>query len=470
MEKEEILELINAGFAPELIELEFNVPLEKINKYISQEEKRKAAEAENQKAAQLKKQHDDKKRSTANTPKKQRNVLDILRQNYRRVMSNQALEISPTAEISTYKKPTEAEQDRVNQAIAKLQDQATAISKMSSSEKREKRTTLINMLNELKSINSLPKTIEQLKELQKIFDSRNLENLSTSHDDKINLKLSKTRKSIIEELATVIEQMASQTSDFEELLNLSKQLPTSGLNFSNFHAGSIKNRLDNRISQLRNAQIMYNIRNNVSPEVESILKSIADNTFDLNTARETISKEAQKRVDSAPKTKFALTKERQEKQVEIQIRTIIAEQGKKYPISDPEATINNLMLLFAEKNMENSFAKVVENLTSQEKYEEAKELCKKYISRPSFDEAEAPMSKRARQAYKEVVLVQIGNMITEQIKKPSNPEEDKVFMELLEQRIQKERLSLNQIVIGITASGNKKITLNDIWYTNTKQK
>ena len=47
MSKEEILELINAGFAPELIELEFNVPLEKINKYIKQEEKRK----EGQKAA-----------------------------------------------------------------------------------------------------------------------------------------------------------------------------------------------------------------------------------------------------------------------------------------------------------------------------------------------------------------------------------------------------------------------------------
>ena len=55
MSKEEILELINAGFAPELIELEFNVPLEKINKYIKQEEKRKEEEANTQKATVQKK-------------------------------------------------------------------------------------------------------------------------------------------------------------------------------------------------------------------------------------------------------------------------------------------------------------------------------------------------------------------------------------------------------------------------------
>jgi len=58
MSKEEILELINAGFAPELIELEFNVPLEKINKYIKQEEKRKEEEANAQKAAVQKKSQD----------------------------------------------------------------------------------------------------------------------------------------------------------------------------------------------------------------------------------------------------------------------------------------------------------------------------------------------------------------------------------------------------------------------------
>ena len=57
----------------------------------------------------------------------------------------------------------------------------------------------------------------------------------------------------------------------------------------------------------------------------------------------------------------------------------------------------------------------MENLTSQKKYNEAKELCSKYISRKSFDEEESSMSKRARRSYKDVVLIQIGNMITEQL-------------------------------------------------------
>lgn len=65
MSKEEILELINAGFAPELIELEFNVPLEKINKYIKQEEKRKEEEANTQKAT-VQKNHRMKKKREKN--------------------------------------------------------------------------------------------------------------------------------------------------------------------------------------------------------------------------------------------------------------------------------------------------------------------------------------------------------------------------------------------------------------------
>ena len=54
------------------------------------------------------------------------------------------------------------------------------------------------------------------------------------------------------------------------------------------------------------------------------------------------------------------------------------------------------MALFSERDKENSFVKVVENLTSQKKYNEAKELCSKYISRKSFDEEESSMSKTSK--------------------------------------------------------------------------
>ncbi len=487
MSKEEILELINAGFAPELIELEFNVPLEKINKYIKQEEKRKEEEANTQKATVQKKSQDEEKKrkelktskpahpiNTSNTSKKQptnnKNTLDILRQNFKKFVSNESMSDSNTTTSSNYKVPTELEQDKVNQAITKIKSNSEAISQMTPTERREKRTTLENMISDFKSIIKVPKTMEQLQALHNYFQSRDLENLATSHDDKINQRLAKVRKTIAEELATVIEQVANQTSDIDELLYLSKQIPAFERNNSHFYTSAIKNRLDSRISQLRTAQTMYNMRNNVSPEIENILQSIANNTFDLQTARNAISQEAQRRVDSAPNTRFALTKERQEKQVEIQIRTIISEQGHKYPITNPGAAITNLMALFSERDKENSFVKVVENLTSQKKYNEAKELCSKYISRKSFDEEESSMSKRARRSYKDVVLIQIGNMITEQLQKPSNPEQDKIFMDLLEEHIQKERLSLNQIILGTTASGSKKITLDNIWYTNTKQK
>lgn len=454
MSKEEILELINAGFAPELIELEFNVPIEKINKYIKQEEKRK------EKAKKLKPTKTEA--SPTVTKKEKTNNLDILRKNYNKLTSTHTSESE-----STYQQPTEEEQAKANTIIKNLQNNLKSIKQMQASQRKEKRQTLSQMIAELKVFFQSPKSIDQLHQIRAIFQSTELENLAISRDDKINLKLTKTRKNIDEELSLLIEQMANQTNDLDELNALYKKIPLAIHGNNTLLANSTRTKLESKMTQLRTAKTMYNIRNNISPEIEDLLRSISDNTFDLEVARKTIAKEAQRRVDNSPKTTFAIPLDRQKRQVEIQISTLISEQGTKYPITNPGLAINNLMQLFSERDKENSFRRVIENLNSQRKYDEAKELCSKYIVKRSFDSEEPSMSKTARSLYRNVILTQIGNMIMDQVRKPSNREEDTTFMNLLEEKMSKERITPAQIVIDITPGG-KKIYLKDIWYTNTR--
>lgn len=480
MNKDEILELIDAGFDPELIELEFGVPIEKINKFIKQEEKRK--DDERKQAEETKRQEQEKEnlkkkpteaqktnisRPVQSKPKSSTNHLDVLRKNYAKLT---AQTVPNDETLPRYIPPTEAEEATVDEVIKKLQTNLDSIKKLQLSERKEKRQLLVQMIASLKEISKTPKTLNQFQQIRTIFQSPELENLATSRTDNINSHLSKTRRTILEDLSKVVEQISNHTSDLDELLYLSKQIPTSERSTPHLYTSSIKNRIESRISQLRNAQIMYNMRNNVSSEIEDILRSIADNTFDLETAKQAIAIETQRRIDNAPKTKFALSRERHQQQVEIQIRMIISEQGKKYPITNPGLAINNLMQLFSERTKENSFSRVIENLISQGKYDEAKELCSKYIVKKKYDEEEPSMSKTARTLHKNVTLTQIGDMVSEQIQKPSNKEQDDIFISLLEDRMARERITPHQIVIGTAPSG-KKITLKDVWYTDIiKQK
>lgn len=69
MDKKEILELIDNGFNPEILALEFNVPIEKINKYLEQEKQKQVR----------------KTVQTSKAPRrliKKQNQMDILRENY----------------------------------------------------------------------------------------------------------------------------------------------------------------------------------------------------------------------------------------------------------------------------------------------------------------------------------------------------------------------------------------------------
>jgi len=466
MDKEEVLELINLGFKPELIELEFGIPQEKIREYIDEQnnEKIKATQPEVKSKATTVETKKNKKKKTpiVKSPAKSQKQtrLDKIRIKYNETFSKEyRIEI----ETPNLPLPTQEDEETINKLIEKLKSQAQELENSSNSEKKQ---ILVSILKDIQSAEKTPRTLDQEKQINSLLENAAFKNISFSREDKTKFKLAKAKQESDVSIARIIEFLASKTDDLQTLEQLQKQLPKI-LYTTNIYIDAIRGRLSNRITQIRTQTAINNIRNNIHPEIEEIIKDIANGTFNLSKAKKAISEEATRRVNAAPKSHFALTKEKQERQVMIQLRTVLSEKGEKYPIQDIEAAMQTLSSLSPEFNNGVILRIIVENLISQNKFEIAKQICNQSIQKRSFDTPESELSKSARSLKKQIVLSEIGSMIINQINnQDSTPEEDDAFMNLLEANLEKEKIKLSQIQLGQNQSGTKKIYLSDVWYTN----
>lgn len=511
MNREEVLELIELGFEPELINLEFGVPIEKIKKFIEQDKETREKKAEAEAKAKLPESvetSEDKKVAdtiTVVTPKEtvpkqpkpeiehrpksqakmhqtQRNVqntslpqrrvsqvrgrtshtarLETIRKKYQSVY---AVNPESSENLVEIKKPTPEQEQQINEVIDTVEKKSKQFDTLTAS--RDKKDLLYSILDDVQSIANLPKTLPQLVTLNKLLSEQKFENIILVRNQKPNAKLNRSRKLISTQLHQLVDDLTLRTTDLSELRALQQALVSSRLRSGvDIFANATRSRVESKIGKLQAQAAMDNIRNNVSPEIQGLVHDIANDSFEAEKARAIIESEAKRRVDAAPKNRFALTQERQAKQVEIQIRTLISEQGDKYPIQNPGNAMNSLMTLSPDLTKDNAFRIVMENLIAQGKTQTAQDLCDKYIMVRKFGVEETNISKTARQLKRKIIFSQIGNMVLEQIKKPSDSEEDDIFMDMLESRLTAEKIPLSQIDIGRTQNGVKKITLADIWY------
>lgn len=465
MNKEEVLELINLGFEPKLIELEFGIPQEKIKEYINQsnnpvtkeiqiETKAKTPTVETRKP---KKENAPIAKSHLRLPKQTR--LDKIRIKYNEAFSKEYNKETQTPNLQL---PSQEDEEKINELIEKFKKQCQKLGNLSNSEKKQ---ILLSLLSNIQSTEKIPRTLEQEKQINILLENKVFENLLFAREDKTNIKLAKAKRESEIRIAQIIEFLSSKTNDLQTLDHLQKQLPK--VLHNNMYVNAVRSRLSNRITQIRTQVAINNMRNNVHPEIEEIIQDIANGTFDLSKAQKAISEEASRRVNAAPKSQFALTKEKQERQVMIQIRTILSEKGEKYPIKDIETAISALSSLSPEFNNDVVLRIIIENLISQNKFGKAKQICEQNIQLRKFDTPESELSKSARNLKKQIILSEIGSMIIDQINNQnSTPEEDEAFMNLLEANLEKEKIKLSQIQLGQNQSGTKKIYLSDVWYTN----
>ena len=143
------------------------------------------------------------------------------------------------------------------------------------------------------------------------------------------------------------------------------------------YVGAVKSRIGNKILKINQKIIFDRIRNDVPTDIAFIIMEIANGTLDIEIANEIIDKEAQKRVEEKPKTRFSLTEEQEKKQILIQIRTVLMEQPEQYHIENPTVTIKQMQKLCGG-DLEQSIRIVVNNLIYSKDFERAKEVCDRF--------------------------------------------------------------------------------------------
>ena len=222
--------------------------------------------------------------------------------------------------------------------------------------------------------------------------------------------------------------------------------------------------IENKILKINQQKAIDKIRNDVPENVELIIKSLAKGTLDINKADQIIEKEAEKRIESKSKNKFALTKEQEKNQILMQIRTGLMEKSEQYNIENPEKTI----MLMEELNngkIELAVRTVVKNLINRKEFEKAKEVCKKFSSK----DKESSLSIYIRDLKKKIRNNEIGDFVLRGINMKGTPEEKSKFIELIEKGIRQKNINLDAVPLGKSQDGLKNITLADIW-TDEKER
>lgn len=439
MNEEEIIELVRYGCDPELIAFEFDVPINEIKETINAEAKKTFLNRESK--------------------------MNKIRVKY----FNQYYSYDSNDGNVASMEPTPQEEKNVQEVIDYLKREQENIENMSDFNRK----AILNvMLKELKILDTTNSTLEQTEEIKKMIDRDEFKNISKKRGEKCAREFYLRKRRVEKRYSQLIEEKAKKTTDIKELIELKKKI-TPEMARENLLISNIKGRIENKITTINSKVMQYEMRNNVSPEIRGIVIDIAEGTLNMQEAQQTILKEAHKRVEEAKKAtngRVALSEQQYERQIAIQIRTLLSEKGNDYRIKDVK---NSMQVLseFPEKiPSSQAFRVVVDNLASQEKFKQAIDLCNSNISRMTFEGGETLISQAARSKKREIALKQIGSMIKEKIENKVSDEDDQMFMSLLERRLENEKIRLDAIQIGKDSSQTKSIRLSDIWYEKNREK
>lgn len=442
-EIEEIKQIIKKGFDLELISFELDIPIEELKKYKDEIER-------NNNLSKTKKHNEkeiiDKKNIKAHSK------MQKMREKY-----NQIFFTDNKKEINL---PNVSKQqiELINSVITEIEKN---IRELKSQPKAEIRKKVGTILTELNKIESYPLTVEQSEKLYILMKSKDLEKLNLKSTDKIDTYINKKRKMVIKKLAKSIDIAQSQTENLEELKNLQRKLTMEMAQKNPILVGSVISKIENKILKINQQKALYRIRNSISNDIEYIIKELANGTLDKEKAIKIIEEEARKRIESREKTKFSLTEEQEKKQIIIQIKTLLMENPQKYSIKNPEATIIQIQELCGGEQ-EQAIRTVVNNFIEIKNFEKAKEICNKYSNKDN----RITFQKFIRSLRNQIKKAEIGDLVLKGLNVTGN--EERIYFELIEKGLNTGNVKLNDIYLGKTQDGLRKIYLSDIWENQEK--
>ena len=409
MESNEIKELIKKGFDLELISFELDIPIEEV--------KRLKLELEAERENNFTKQYDNER--IINDEIKNANLkMQQIRRRYRKIFFK-SNKIDTEQTINLQKQNDEL----VNSAILEIEKIEEILKNNEGHSQKEIKELSKTIITELNKIEEYQLTVEQAEKLYYLINSKTLKEIELGNNEKkYNYRMSRNRKIILRKLTEAIDLVQSQTEEVEELKKLERKLTFEIQKNNQILIGTVKSKIENKILKINQQKAIDKIRNDVPENVELIIKSLAKGTLDINKADQIIEKEAEKRIESKLKNKFALTKEQEKNQILMQIRTGLMEKSEQYNIENPEKTI----MLMEELNngkIELAVRTVVKNLINRKEFEKAKEVCKKFSSK----DKESSLSIYIRDLKKEIRNNEIGDFVLRGINMKGTPEEKSKF-------------------------------------------
>lgn len=247
----------------------------------------------------------------------------------------------------------------------------------------------------------------------------------------------------------------------EELKQLSKMATIKFESEDPISYSSVRARIRKRMLELEAKQKQIDIIEKMSPELNDVISAIAIGNVDHEKANQVIEVEKEK-IDTKSSFNSMSDKTKKEK-VFLAITLALREFPDKYPIQNPSKTVRDLSKIMG-CSIDYATQLVVDNLISLKKFSQAKDTCMNF----EFEEKDYIIKRRFESLKTKVELAEIGDIILKGIMTNGSIDEERRYIELIENGLNKANVDLKKVSLGKSRDGRKEITLDDIWTERTR--
>jgi len=468
--KDVIRILIHEGAKSEDIAFQFDIEKKEIDKYIAELENQKAREIARVEAESRPRKPKPKifePEFTIDRPKVITTRMDKIRDNYARIL---------------FKAPAESKCIRddayVEDKIAAIDVTEKKILKASSN--KEKKTLfhkLSSLISDLKGYEVSLAQCDRLDEILVRDSIMDIINFPNRYSVDI-VAANKPLKIVDGKRMASVESLLGETYDVGELFALEREL--NRVRNKGIVCNELIRKIYAKISKINSSKALYDAKYKITPETDSIIKKLLDGSATREEYERYLEEEGKRRSESTTVFSRTMNPEEAKKKAEAYLFLIIRDRVETYPIIDAEEFIKTLSRCkgvgsyeeCAKARKYTDLLKIINltsrNLSNQGNFSKAKEVIQSYKKVGLLQEHEIPFYQDIKRSISSINIEELGAMVKEKIQNKKSNEDDEVFIELLNKRIEESGTSLYSIPIVNQEQFQRGVSLGEVWYENLK--
>ncbi|MCR5186376.1 MAG: hypothetical protein K6D97_04590 [Clostridia bacterium] len=468
--KDVIRILIHEGAKSEDIAFQFDIEKKEIDKYIAELEKQKAREIARVEAESRPRKPKPKifePEFTIDRPKVITTRMDKIRDNYARIL---------------FKEPAESKCIRddayVEDKIAAINVTEKKILKASSN--KEKKTLFYKLSSLISDLKGYEVSLAQCDRLDEILVRDSIMDI-INFPKRYSLDIvaaNKPIKMVDEKRMATVESLLGETYDVGELFAIEREL--NRVRNKGIVCNELIRKIYAKISKINSSKVLYDAKYKITPETDSIIKKLLDGSATREEYERYLEEEGKRRSESTAVFSRAMDPEGAKKKAESYLFLIIRDRVETYPIIDAEEFIKTLSrckdvgpyeeCMKARKYTD--LLKIINltssNLSNQGNFSKAKDVIQSYKKVGLLQEHEIPFYQDIKRLISSINIKELGAMVKEKIQNKKSNEDDEVFIELLNKRIEESGTSLYSIPIVNQEQFQRGVSLGEVWYENLK--